>query len=50
MSGDVPFRLVALGEPAWRAKRTVECLLALTPWRWEYQHGHDGHMQHRRTR
>ena len=34
MTRDVPWRLVWLGDLAWRAKRTVECLLAWTPARW----------------
>lgn len=33
MSRDVPFRLVVLSDLLWRAKRVVECLLTVTPWR-----------------
>lgn len=31
----VPLRLVILGELMWRAKRFVECLLAVTGRRWD---------------
>ena len=35
MTRDVPWRLVWLGDLAWRAKRAVECLLTVvTPRTW----------------
>lgn len=52
----VPLRLVIVGTvvsiaaDAWFATvAAIDRVLACAPWKWEYQHGPDGDIEHRRT-